>query len=321
MHNKQSIIKSKARMTSKQMPRINGNYLNYIKLLSRKEILILVLVALSTAINGYTVFRNIIQAQIGYGGGAIKTTALFPIFLCLITIGKAVNIKTGKKPWLILCAAAFTMMIFFSGLSGIAAMASTPHTRIDASLEKFDLAMHFNLAATMNWINNGHDRILSISNFAYHSWLWQLLLLPTVITVIGSYKRVITYMLGFTIACAIGGGIYYFWPTTAPATVVHSHYFTQDQYNLVKDFIMMRQGATKLLPTEGLISFPSFRVIGAVLFMILCWKNKIILIPIVVLNLILIYATLALGYHYLADVLAGIIIAVFSYYISSKIKY
>jgi membrane-associated phospholipid phosphatase len=310
----------KAIMDKNRLPQINGNYFNYIKALSSTEQLILILAALCSALNILIISKNPIHAHILYGRGAVDTALSLPIFLCFITIGKVRSIQTRNETWILLCTVSFITIIYLSGLSGCTAVASTPFTRIDAALEKFDLAIHFNLPALMSWVNHGHEIILGACCLAYKSWLYQLFLLPLAMTVTDNYKRVTTFILAFTIACALGAGIYYFWPTTAPATVVHSHYFTEYQHNLVKRFVMMRQGATHLPPTIGLISFPSFHVIGAVLFILLCWKNKILRIPVLALNMLLIYSTLALGYHYMADVLAGTIIAAFSYYISSKVK-
>lgn len=61
-----------------------------------------------------------------------------------------------------------------------------------------------------------------------------------------------------------------------------------------------------------MIAFPSFHIINSLLILY-AWRHyRLILIPLIVIDVFLVFATLALGYHYLADVVAGAVLAYLS---------
>ena len=226
--------------------------------------------------------------------------------------------KKNNEIWLICSAIVITLGVFVACICGMDSMALTPHSRIDSLLNQLDQSLGFNLPRLMNWTWS-KDIYVYICNYAYNSWVFQVTLIPILITALGKYKRALRYYFSFTFSYALAELIYYFWPTTAPATVVHNNHFSISQQHLVQNFILMRAGNTHLLPTTGLISFPSLHVAGAMLIIMLTWKNKILRWPILLLNIVLIYATMGLGYHYLVDVLAGMLIACTSFYLSGLI--
>jgi membrane-associated phospholipid phosphatase len=57
---------------------------------------------------------------------------------------------------------------------------------------------------------------------------------------------------------------------------------------------------------EGLVSFPSFHVAGAILVTWAFRRRRRILIPLIVLNIGLVISTVITGEHYLVDVLASV---------------
>ena len=67
----------------------------------------------------------------------------------------------------------------------------------------------------------------------------------------------------------------------------------------------LRSGLS-LADTEGLITFPSFHTVWALLLVAACPRPAKAFS--VVLNAAVIVATLTTGWHYLADVLAGIVV-------------
>ncbi len=64
-----------------------------------------------------------------------------------------------------------------------------------------------------------------------------------------------------------------------------------------------------LQQAEGLITFPSFHATWAILLALSCWHRRWLFALSAVLNGMVLIATLTTGWHYLADVLAGIVMA------------
>ena len=64
-----------------------------------------------------------------------------------------------------------------------------------------------------------------------------------------------------------------------------------------------------LQQAEGLITFPSFHSTWAILLALSCWHRRWLFGLSAALNGMVLIATLTTGWHYLADVFAGIIVA------------
>ena len=82
-----------------------------------------------------------------------------------------------------------------------------------------------------------------------------------------------------------------------------------DQAHYLEHFRELRAGARSglsFLDAEGLITFPSFHTVWALLLVAACPRP--LKAASVVLNSAVIVATLTTGWHYLSDVLAGIVV-------------
>ena len=78
------------------------------------------------------------------------------------------------------------------------------------------------------------------------------------------------------------------------------------------DFDALRSGARTVVTwrgAEGLIAFPSFHAIWAVLLAAAFYRRGWIFWPIAALNLLVIASTITTGMHYFTDVLAGLAIS------------
>jgi membrane-associated phospholipid phosphatase len=131
-------------------------------------------------------------------------------------------------------------------------------------------------------------------------------------------------MIGILIAYCI----YYFWPTFAPAYVIHHVRFPIEAAQLIERTIRIREYLPyELYPGAGLIAFPSCHVImglSSIFSFFYAYQEtkqralKRIFIVIAVgsflLNLSLIASTVLLGYHYLVDVIASLVIFLVTWY-------
>ena len=94
-------------------------------------------------------------------------------------------------------------------------------------------------------------------------------------------------------------------PAIGPCAVAPS----ADQAHYLEHFRELRAGARgglDLADAEGLITFPSFHTVWALLLVAACPRP--LKAASVLLNAAVIVATLTTGWHYLSDVLAGIVV-------------
>ena len=123
-------------------------------------------------------------------------------------------------------------------------------------------------------------------------------------------RRLRVFLYGTVYSSIIGSLIYYFFPSSGPAGIFRSADFfpvqllTHLKYEQVHSF----QPVTTLL--GGLIAFPSFHVAWSILATYAALPKRNLFIVIAVLNTIVISSTVLLGWHYLVDVPAGILLAV-----------
>ena len=107
-----------------------------------------------------------------------------------------------------------------------------------------------------------------------------------------------------------GSLFYYFFPSSGPAGVFQSSDFLQVQrlthlkYEQVHSFIPV----TTLL--GGLIAFPSFHVAWSVLATYAALPRRPLFLALCALNAVVIASTVLLGWHFLVDVPAGLLLAV-----------
>ena len=170
----------------------------------------------------------------------------------------------------------------------------------------------------MSWV---HQRPIfhHFMIFCYNSWEKQLLLIPALSMIVLPYQSAIRYILSLLISLTITATIYFFFPTAAPASVLSSPYFLKSQHILAQRFADYHHQILNHLPIEGLISFPSPHVVGAVCITLLFWRRWVYFIPMAIFNSFVCLSTIALGFHYLIDIIAGVIVALSSFYVANKI--
>lgn len=199
----------------------------------------------------------------------------------------------------------FTNLIFVNGLQ------ATPFPPIDHLLVTIDQWMHINTPAIMAWTHH-HPPIHHALNFIYMSLICELVGIPILLSIFETNQSLCVFYISILIAMFLGGVIYYFFPTMAPSGVFHSPYFSIMQQDTSLRFYEVHHFLKVSTSEGGLIAFPSFHVIWAIL-LTYPWRNrKIIFYPLACYNVILIASTVLLGWHYFTDVIGGIIVAAVS---------
>jgi len=176
---------------------------------------------------------------------------------------------------------------------------------IDGWLAAADRVMGLHVPTLAAW-TKAHPHIGDLLSFAYRT------LAPQAGFVIGLiwWKRdrlaLWEYVVTFHLCAFITIAASALWPA-AGAFTYYGFTSTLDQSRFIDHFQALRQGTMTFIPfgdIEGLISMPSFHVIGGLL---LTWavRRTSFLLPMALLNTLLIISTVMTGAHYAVDVLGG----------------
>ena len=196
--------------------------------------------------------------------------------------------------------------------------ALTPFTPIDPQLLHVDRLLGFNQIGLMHFAY-GHSAIKHTLITAYNSLEPELVILPLLMAFMLRERSVKVFLYAMLLTYPIGIMIYYFFPTMAPASTIHSALFTFQEHDTYIHFFETHHHLKITAVDGGLVAFPSFHVIWGTLLIYLCRDKKYIFYPVLLWNAILIGSTMALGWHYLTDVVAGLTIAASCIYFSECI--
>jgi membrane-associated phospholipid phosphatase len=165
----------------------------------------------------------------------------------------------------------------------------------------------------------------SIEVGADHHWLGALLnrsypwLLPLlaaaafVPALMGKMKHAREFLVANLVAFAIGLPLFALLPAVGPWYCYHLAP-NPAQAACWAQFLALRVPGPYIFQEQaaGVVCFPSFHVIWAILCASALWGFRSIRIPVALLSLMIIASTLTTGWHYFSDVLGGVVIAALS---------
>ena len=180
---------------------------------------------------------------------------------------------------------------------------------IENRLIEFDHALGFDWLAVYRW-TQAHPHVQKILQLAYASGEWQLFAIPLVLGLSG--RREALSELFFLLV--IGSAFLLLISTPFPATSAFVHFNIEDANAsaTVSDFAILRDGSLRVIDmahTQGLVSMPSFHTALAVLFTYSLRRIGWLFSIAVPLNVVMILSTPTQGGHYLADVIAGMLLS------------
>jgi hypothetical protein len=187
----------------------------------------------------------------------------------------------------------------------------------DAELHAIDLSLGLHWRSYIRFFNM-HPSLNAISDAAYHSIRVQFLIVIGVLAATSHFVRLQQFILAITFSLLVTLMIFAFSPAVGAYT--HLQIPSGDYVNLSPSFIYLQHldamrsggGGGFLISVDrmqGIITFPSFHTVCAILFAWallpirpLCWW-------IVALNGLMISATPTAGGHYFIDLVGGSIVA------------
>lgn len=205
-------------------------------------------------------------------------------------------------------------LCFFIGLCSMITLhvlPLSPFPMVDPQLALADKILNFNTGSFATGMQQYHP---ALNNFLWHIYktLIPLSFLCILALPWASPHKAREFVLLVSITSFLGFFIYFFWPAIGPMASYHYAMHSSELALLKHIHLLKKEGAASHLFLSGDISFPSFHTIIALLAAWVWRDYKIIFIPLGLLSFLIILSTLSTGWHYLSDVLAGVLISVIS---------
>lgn len=212
--------------------------------------------------------------------------------------------RAGLVTW------AYAMFFFLFVVNNIMTsyVKLTPFPPIDFSLVKIDQFLGFYQTAWLNW-TYAHPFLQNFLTQCYALLVVELVVAPFVLALLLQRRALRVLFMSLIISFSVGSLIYYFFPTTAPASMFFDPHFTIDQHDTFIKFYQLHHYLPITTREGGLIAFPSFHVVWAALLAYAFRHKKYWFYPIALFNIFVILSTFMLGWHYLTDVIAGLALA------------
>ncbi len=193
----------------------------------------------------------------------------------------------------------------------------TPFSPIDQALWRFDQFFHFDSGHFYLWTLR-HVFLEKTLFWAYIALPFELMYLPLLLIILQQKKAVSEFFSLCLITGCIGFTFYYFFPSTAPASVEPTVHFAPVYYDFLRQFNEIHRHEPLQVFIGGVVGMPSFHVIWALLLMLICRPFRGLFWLSVLFNGWVILSTLALGWHFLADVIGAFLVVGVSVWVLQK---
>lgn len=248
-----------------------------------------------------------------------EDVALLTSTILIVNLGLVLLFGTGSRA----TRSGFELFYFF-GIMVIITLATnaiqlTPFPTIDKQLLSLEEYFHINFPAILTWTNN-HPIFKDLLGIIYDSLPYQMSILPLLIIATGRFYLLREYYFLLLFTTLIGFVFYYFFPTTAPASVINSPLFSSYQMATGLKFYQIHHYIVPTTNEGGLIALPSFHTIWALLCVYLLKEWVLPCILLLIINILLIASCVLLGWHYVIDVIAAVILVCISIIVLEKLS-
>ncbi len=188
----------------------------------------------------------------------------------------------------------------------------------DAHFVEWDRWLGVNASDVSIWAS--HHRYGNLVNRSYALLfpLMQLTILLPILT--GKVKYAQKFITANLVAFAIGLPVFALLPGIGPWYGFHLS-ARPDQAACTALIILIRQPGPYLYRyPSGVICFPSFHVVWAVLCSYALWGFRRLRIPVCVFSSLIVISTLTIGNHYFCDVIAGAVLAAVAIVITERLS-
>ena len=244
---------------------------------------------------------------------------MFSVFLFLVRWGLKLQFSSIIQTdlWKVLREVNRFSFLVVLLLFAITAVQYTPFKPIDSKILLVEHYVHLDLKSVMLWLNQSKSLKL-ITFIAYYSLLYQVILFPFIVIFSKKYDVIYQFYFLVLVSWLIGGIVYYFFPTTGPASMIDSPYFIEEQRATGLKFWQLHHYIQPLNSAGGLIAMPSYHVIWGWLCASLLRPWPIAFWLIFSIYIVMVASCVLLGWHYFLDVIGSIIVLLLSYAIFNR---
>ena len=240
-----------------------------------------------------------------------SSVALVSAFVLVALLPLPLYLREKKRlhwlniPMTLVWAVVFSYLLFYPVT--VAGRLSIPFELQDAHFVRLDQHLGVYVPAISQWaLTNWLGLII---NRAYPILIPFMKLAVLIPALCGRVKDAQRYLIANIIAFAIGLPLFALFPAVGPWYGYHIP-ARVDQASCEALVMLIRQpGPYVFQPPAGLICFPSFHVIWAVLCAHAVWGFRWLRIPAALVSTAIIFSTMTTGVHYFCDVLGGLLVA------------
>jgi hypothetical protein len=216
--------------------------------------------------------------------------------------------EAERRKALALIDCGFYALTMIASAALVTGVQFTPFPPIDGALARWDAALGYDTVAVLHRIA-AHPALRAALNQVYDSTDLLLFLAPLP-ALWNDDRRVLRVYLHAIVYTFLAGCLFYwFFPSSGPASVFQSPDFLPNQRATFMKFAQVHQFRPVTTVLGGMIAFPSFHVVWSVLTTYAALPDRRLFRAALAWNALVIVSTVVLGWHYVADVPAGILLA------------
>lgn len=195
----------------------------------------------------------------------------------------------------------------------------TPFKPVDDVIIYLESSAQLDMTQLMAWTAR-QPYLKNILRIAYASLEYQMAFLPLFMIATLNLNRVRSYYFFLLSTAFIGFVLYYFFPTTAPASNLYSPFFIEEQRATGIKFNEIHHHLTPTTIAGGLIALPSFHVIWAWGCLYLTHGYRWLFALLLPLNCMLLASCVLLGWHYPLDLLGAAFVILLTHVLQGQFK-
>jgi hypothetical protein len=236
---------------------------------------------------------------LSWNGPTLWTILLASAPLLLLAAYAALRGMNGFAEAIVFACAYMLVPLIAVRLSYLVTTVDFP--LVDTRLAGFDHALGFDWG---NWARflGGHPWLHTLTFAAYMSPIEQALCSAAIFSFAGLSSRNAEMLFSLVLALIVVIAIYTLLPELGPASLIGAH------NQMEASIIALRAGSLGPFPYVGVVSFPSFHTIMAIVFTF-SHRGLRSFWPVAMLNTLMLLGTPTYGDHYLADMFAGAAVA------------